>query len=958
MRVQTAISRLRALIEPVPSEPRHLLSEGGHYWLSVTDLSEIECPEQAPPPLTRSTLREREALFGRDALLAQLEATLADNPGVLTLLGPGGVGKTSLLQALAGRLRGRGEALEFVDLSSSTELLSMYSQLAKQLALPLNDGDDLGERLTLRGTRLLLLDNVERLAALLPGPLTTWREQAPELQVVLTSRVPLEPSQGISLTIPPLDLPSALELLEARVCQARHGRLIGAEEEPALAQIAGALGGSPLALEMAAAQADLYALQDLAAALQQHPLRLEAPSTAPARHRSLRSNLELSWALLKPDLRETIEALAVFEGAFTLSDAERLLGEMKPNHLPGDARALLQRGLLHRADSDQLSLETSLRLFARERWSDARRSQLHRQHLAFFSELGAELGASDTLSKELRSQRSRLAEGDLLAACRRGLSQGAHRAAARALFGLVDNLLLRGPQQLGITLLSQLSSAGEGLDPDTRCRVEFCLLQLLSKDHPRQAEEALGRLEALAPDDAGLRLLVLKGRMLVRAPRLTRTELSDLMVNILAMARAGGSLIQEAVALGNQALADLWGARYEAAEERCIEALGLYRETEDRIGQALIHNILGLTFKRMGALTRARFHLETSLRLARESGAAKEEACALGNLGNLLRETGEPVPAEAYTRDSIALNRVLGRRAGLAVQRGNLGISLWQQGRVVEAHVEYRAALRELSALGDRWSQSLVLRDIGLLKFQAGDYPGAHRAFEQGLLCLRASQRQQALGTLLVALGKVAHELGDLSGARRRREEALAEIDRTPGTWGKLSALILGAELTLEEDRPGPAAAEAERALELSRSQRSRREECSCLQLLAAAALRQGEPARELLSYAQRIARELGDTLAEARCALALAEERLRVGDHAAAQDLLTPAGLALRRLGARPLLADCFLLEARASPGPEAAAALSGARRLVDDLKLPQGAPLSKRLRSAEVALTDARPR
>lgn len=278
-------------------------------------------------------LAPQTTFVGRDGELAALGEAL-QTPGCVSLVGPGGVGKSRLVTELVSRnlaellLRHPG-GVWHCDLDGVRTVERACAAMVSTLALPTSSATaaQIAEALSQREPVLLVLDNVEQVAAELGHLVRALRSGSPSLVVLVTSRQPLRLAGERCLRIRGLSLPSeepgeAMRLFAERASEVRGGYTMSASEAPFVQEIVERLDGLPLAIELAANRMRVLGAAQIAGLLSQRfKLLVRSDHGLPSRQTALRAVIDESWEMLDESERRALCQCATFEGLFTLDDA-------------------------------------------------------------------------------------------------------------------------------------------------------------------------------------------------------------------------------------------------------------------------------------------------------------------------------------------------------------------------------------------------------------------------------------------------------------------------------------------------------------------------------------------------------------------------------------------------------------------------------------------------------------
>lgn len=333
--LQVHVSALRKVLGVA-----HIATVPGRGYRFTAELNDTAAPAAAPSAATPAAGRlppEATALIGREADLAALVALVRANR-LVSVVGPGGVGKTRLALAAARHLQAEWpDGARLVELAPVAEGSHLPHALAQALQVDAGDVQQIARQL--QGRRMLLvLDNCEHVLEAAGTCVDALLSQAGDLHLLATSQEPLRLAGEQLFRTQPLAVPArgqtpdpgvgAMRLFAERARAADPRFVLDDGNMAAAADVCRQLDGLPLAIELAAARVPLLGARGLADRLDER-LRLlrQATHGVPERHRTLRAALEWSHSLLSPEERAVFRRLSVFVGGFSLALAEQVAAD-------------------------------------------------------------------------------------------------------------------------------------------------------------------------------------------------------------------------------------------------------------------------------------------------------------------------------------------------------------------------------------------------------------------------------------------------------------------------------------------------------------------------------------------------------------------------------------------------------------------------------------------------------
>ncbi|MFT5457957.1 MAG: putative ATPase [Myxococcota bacterium] len=779
------------------------------------------------------------AFVGRDGDLASLRERLADAQ-LVTVLGPGGVGKSRLAHHLAdvhselwpgGVLR--------VDLSEARgghDVLVAVAEAAGLTVPPSKALHTLGLDLGDRAPSLLLLDNADRCVDGVAWALQTWLGQAPDMAFLVTSRRPLALAHERRHTLDPLSEADAVALFEARVRAA--GVDLAEGEQQAARELVRRLDGIPLAVELAAGRASAFTPTELLHRLDERfrLLRTRRRDVA-ERHMTLRRTIDWSWELLTPWEQDALAQCAVFRGGFSMDAAEAVLVLDDPDAWVPDAiQSLADQALVRGRPSPgfpgemRFSLYASVREYLLSR-SDLAESLAAATHRHAVWALGhAERWAADAERAGLSSVglRRLALERDNVLAVYRQATPDRPEVALRALLAL--NILMHwsGSTQVQLDRLTRVLGDAEGLPPELveRGRVARSLAALWCGRVAEARAELEGVLERAQGGDgpAGSRAALVARSLLVLSQASYYAddveEAANCARQALAIGEESGDVSMQAHAHARLAMA-LSVQEPRSAHQHYLAAVKLERSQGNRIGASF-----GVARLAQSA-TEPSLVIDTLgqwLSVVRDIGSAVGEGALLGDLAESHARMGQLDTAADLVRQAIASSERAGNRAGLVRHLSRLGWIEQARGDTASAQVAYSRARRKARAEGASVQEAIVLANEGSLLHELGAVSAALDKYAEAVAATAGRDLRWLDGVVALRRAMALADGGEIPAARATlasAEERLSTADEHRAVG--LGALFVSlAEARRRTDTRGTAEVQAEADALLAAHRRER----------------------------------------------------------------------------------------------------------------------------------------
>jgi len=730
-----------------------------------------DVPARHSEPRPNNLPVQRTAFIGREHEAASLRQLLSRvDVRLVTLTGPGGIGKTRLALQVASGIAGQFPGgVCFVPLSAVGDPGLIVSTIAQAVGVRETGNHSPQESLEeylggLDQSTLLVLDNFEHLVSAAPF-VAQLLTAGPNLKIVVTSQAPLHVYGEHEFPVPPLLLPDpksipplevlsrlpAVALFVERAQAVKHEFALTKENASPVAAICARLDGLPLAIELAAARIKLLSPSAMLARLESRlHLLTGGARDLPARQQTLRSTVDWSYGLLNAAEQTLFRRLSVFTGGCTLEGVEAVCdtqSDLGLDVLDGMA-SMVDKSLAQHVEVEpetRFYMLSTIREYALERLAESNdEAATRRAHAAYYLVL-AEEGAEDAVAHAEWLDRFEVEHDNFRMA--------------------FDYLIKTGDAEWGLRLGAALFRFWE------------------TREHFTEGRDVITKLLAL--EGAATR------------PRL-RARL----------------LFAAAVLSGEQ-------GDYGAAQRLFEESLETCLQLNDNRGVAVALNALAVNARDRGDHVLASSLFERCIAIWKDLGDSADIARAISNLASVMKLQGEYARASSLYDECLALFRTVGDAAGVAWTLNYLGDVAREKADFVAARSFCEQSLAAFRKLQDGWGIASALSDLANLMCDQGNNAEARRLFGESLWmfqglghkrgiarvleCLAASAAAQSNAEQSLHLAGAAAALRQQLGAplmpseKNRLEKALEFARRTLGNAAGLRAWMEGWEMPVEQ---------------------------------------------------------------------------------------------------------------------------------------------------------------
>jgi predicted ATPase len=680
---------------------------------------------------------------------------LIENPScrLITLIGPGGIGKTRLaIQAAAERIEKFQHGVYFVPLDPLSSAEFLVSTIAEALKFSFYSKEDEKVQLLnyLREKQLLLiLDNFEHLvegAGIIAEILNT----APDVKIMVTSRELLNLRGEWLVQVGGMKVPkgeqidvegfSAVQLFLQSAQRVRTDVILSDEDKRYVVHICQLVGGLPLGIEIASSWLRSLSCKEIAQEIEKN-LDFLATSMrdVPERHRSLRAVFDYSWNLLSEEEKAMFMRASVFRGSFTREAAEKVAGISLPV-----LTTLMDKSLMRRNPDGRFEMQDIIRQFAEGKLNDfpEEKKRYQDSHCEFYANFlsDAETVISKNEDKEILEAIRRDMK-NIREAWNWAMMQGRIREIEKCIAGLSFFHEFEGWFQEGLRIFSKVGEV------------------LREKKDDDEIRKVYGRIIAQ------------RGNFYFRLSRYD--EARKILNESIGIFDSFSMKREKAFSLLRLSRIDAMLSEYESAKTYGEESLQLNTEIGYKKGIANSLNVLGVIHFYTEDFGKAREYYEESHTISKELGFKKGIATAECNIGLILYELGNYDEAIRLLEGGLKIDKELDNVPGMANTIHNLGLIYKVKEEYAKAREYYEKALKIRREIGDRMGVAISLNNLGNLGGRSVDNEEGVKFHQEALQLRREMGDKVGVSQSLNNMANLFSSMGKHKEAKELYHEAL-----------------------------------------------------------------------------------------------------------------------------------------------------------------------------------------
>jgi len=692
--------------------------------------------------------------LGRENELVEI-GKLLENPScrLLTIIGPGGIGKTRLaIQSAAEKIEGFTHGVYFIPLAPLSSVDFLISAIAEALKFSFYSSQD--EKIQILNylrekEMLLIMDNFEHLAEG-AGVIADILNTAAKVKILVTSRELLNLSGEWVIQIEGLKVPegekidiegySGVQLFLYNAKRINANISLSNDDKHYMVRICQLVGGMPLGIEIASSWLRTLSCKEIAQEIEKNlDFLVTSMRDVPERHRSLRAVFEYSWNLISSQEREVLKKLSLFRGGFHRAAAEQVAGASL-----SILSSLVDKSLLRRNSFGRYEVIEVLRPYAEEKLGSVHKEheKVYDLHCGYYA--------------------------DFLQRRERDFKGPRHKDVLKEICEEIENIRAAWNWAANKVNLEKISKAIVSF-------ASYLDVRGLFHEGNKTFGQAVAVLQKVANGPAKD---ILYSKALTRHAifcyRIGDYEKSRILLQeALLILRKFDVKSEVALCLMTLGNIDNLLGNYEESKKVYEESLKIYKNNNDRKGILGVINNLGVIDYYCGEYKEAKKLFEESLQISREIGYEPGVATALGNIGLVSHGLGNYDEAKELINEGLEIERKAGDKIGIAGAIHNLGLTYSELGDNNKAKMLYEEALAMRREIGDRMGISVSLNNLGNLLKNLGNYAEARRFHEESLSIRKELNDIRGVSQSFVNLGRLFTAMEKFNEAQEYFDRAI-----------------------------------------------------------------------------------------------------------------------------------------------------------------------------------------